>query len=386
MASSPTAPDSATKGGSSEPSGDSSNERFDVASAERFAESLVPEWEATLHSVEIPLPPESTGTGEPAAEEGLDEEPTVADPPPRAEPPTPAPTPPPPSIAAKQVSPGAPGEGAPQSSAATEASGIAAAPEVDDDAVDLPGLSASPRSRKGLYVGLGAAVLLVVVGVATTMGSGEEGDTDASSDTSTASAEPSVQGRSRDERAAGAKDAPGANGTEANAGEARAEAAGSSEQKVGANEEAAEPAERAAAAEEPAEAEAAQGDTDTAAAGSDDREATPAAPRMVVVQVTTSPADAELYLDGERVDNPLRLEREADDARHRLEARAEGYRSASKTVRFDRNQRVVLKLKRARNVRRATHPRVRTRPTRTRTRPSEHGRRRVRKIVTDNPY
>ena len=70
-----------------------------------------------------------------------------------------------------------------------------------------------------------------------------------------------------------------------------------------------------------------------------------AAATTVTLNVTAFPATARLYLDDEATaSNPLFRIVARDDRTHRIEARAAGYASESRSVRFDENANIVLKL------------------------------------------
>ena len=65
----------------------------------------------------------------------------------------------------------------------------------------------------------------------------------------------------------------------------------------------------------------------------------------VTVNVTAFPATARLYLDDEAIaSNPLFRTVARDDRSHRIEARAAGYVSESRSIRFDENANIVLQL------------------------------------------
>jgi serine/threonine protein kinase len=65
---------------------------------------------------------------------------------------------------------------------------------------------------------------------------------------------------------------------------------------------------------------------------------------LVRVHIATEPSDAQLWLDGQSVPNPFNHERGASDEVHVVEARAEGFRPARNSLRFntDTNLRIEL--------------------------------------------
>jgi hypothetical protein len=69
-----------------------------------------------------------------------------------------------------------------------------------------------------------------------------------------------------------------------------------------------------------------------------------AAPPTIRVRVTTSPANAQLTLDGAAVANPLDATMPRG-GKHTFAASAAGHRSASKTLTFDRHQLLTVELR-----------------------------------------
>ncbi len=68
-------------------------------------------------------------------------------------------------------------------------------------------------------------------------------------------------------------------------------------------------------------------------------------PATVTLNVTAFPAAARLYLDDQPIaSNPLFQRVARDDRSHRIEARAAGYVSESRSLRFDENANIVLQL------------------------------------------
>ncbi|MBX3252280.1 MAG: protein kinase [Myxococcales bacterium] len=76
--------------------------------------------------------------------------------------------------------------------------------------------------------------------------------------------------------------------------------------------------------------------------------APPTATETVAIVITTEPADAELYLDGDRIPNPFRGRLPQATEARRLEARKDGYRSLVQDLVLRYEQEVVLRLDRGR--------------------------------------
>ncbi len=328
---------------------------FDAASAERFAESLVPEWEAALHSVEVALAPEEPQ--EPAAaQESSPDEPKGS---PASEP--------------------APDEPKGSPAAAMPAS----AGRAEDDDLAVPGLQ--PRSGGGrakLWVGLALGALALGAVAFASLG-GEEGPAERLAEADA----PHVSSGEHAEDAAGGVAARGASEAEP-------------EEEGGGDEALVEPGR----AQEGDGVPKSPGGAEESVASSEDDESPGSSAEPVAVRITVvaTPGDAALFLDGERVDNPLRIERPVGSGPHRLEARADGYVTARRTLRFDAPQEIRIDLRRQRAARKASRRRATRAVSTRRSRGSEaaarrgprgHGRgrggsggRRVRRIITESPY
>jgi serine/threonine-protein kinase len=76
----------------------------------------------------------------------------------------------------------------------------------------------------------------------------------------------------------------------------------------------------------------------------------PAETPTVRVQITVRPADAELFLDGNRVANPLDVDLPQSSEPRRLEARREGYRTVVQDLVLSYGQRITIELDRGRGV------------------------------------
>jgi hypothetical protein len=73
---------------------------------------------------------------------------------------------------------------------------------------------------------------------------------------------------------------------------------------------------------------------------------------VVRVSVVAYPNDAQLFLDGRRIDNPFVQELAANNDSHRLEASADGYQASAQVVSFERDVQVVLELQKSGTLRR----------------------------------
>ncbi len=76
----------------------------------------------------------------------------------------------------------------------------------------------------------------------------------------------------------------------------------------------------------------------------------PATEQTVRVQISTTPADAELFLDGERIANPFDADLPQTSTPRRLEARREGYRTLVQDLSLRFAQRVTMRLERGSGV------------------------------------
>lgn len=114
----------------------------------------------------------------------------------------------------------------------------------------------------------------------------------------------------------------------------------------------------------------------------------PPAPTLVSIRVRTEPTNAMLTLDGRPVSNPFDQRIEKNSARHRLEARLDGYRIASQNLVFDGDRDATLRLDPipvARPVPARSAP-ARPAPPARRAEPSSRPRRSNGGFVSDNPF
>ncbi|MEZ4253344.1 MAG: protein kinase, partial [Polyangiales bacterium] len=100
---------------------------------------------------------------------------------------------------------------------------------------------------------------------------------------------------------------------------------------------------------------------------------TPTAADTVAITINTEPADAELYLDGDRIPNPFQGRLPQSTQARRLEARKDGYRTFVQDLVLRYEQTVTLRLERGRGTddrrasRRGTEPAAETMTTTTTT-------------------
>ncbi len=331
------------------PSGASS---FDAASAERFAESLVPEWEATLHSVEVVLSSED-----------------------------PADVPPEDTVPAEKLDPE---NEMPSSAVADAAPSVASAPASLSVEESLPpgheeeepvvsGLEPRTGTGRGkLWVGIALGVV-ALGGLAFASMRGEDDV-------------PTVEGASASQQRA----PTGGRGASMKEGDSKTgEAPSQASKKEGLD----APSDPRPVLQPTAE----ETQEEMAAVPEPEREPPPA----VEVKVVVLPESAQLYLDGQRVDNPLLFSGAPEARQHRLEARAEGYQPVRRVLRFDASRQVRIELKPrpeprerarsrqvARRARARSHVAASRRTRKVGSQTKRHGGkgRRVRRIITESPY